>query len=794
MAPIHATLSTAPERPHPHRLPPLDNGRTHPPPDASSLLDSFLCGPEPDDLVEQERVLAGLEARLFGNAASVTLSRYVLLRRLGAGSHGVVYEGYDPELDRKVAIKLVRTQGLREAYRQRARMRLLREAQAMAHVSHPNVITVHDLGTYDAVLPDDAPGDDGDPRGRTRGVFLVMELLEGGTLADWIQTGPHPWRDVLDVFIAAGRGLAAAHDIGLIHRDFKPANVLLGGGDRVCVSDFGLARASAGAAVAAENVTFSRDSVVSISLTHTGMALGTPAYMAPEQHAGIPCDARSDQYSFCVALYEALHGRRPFPQSDLDALRTAKRTSTPPPRSRRVPAWLHRLVLRGLHPDPDRRHPSMRVLVEALERGRARRRRRASVLTAIAVGLAALLAGTRTPASNTCDAGARDLDGVWDVPVQRQIRAAFAASTRPHAIPTWRTVSNTLDRYTADWRAARAASCEQEPHVPPAMAEQQRLCLTRRRERLAAITALLGQADDDIIEHALDLLPALPDIAPCRVARGGHLDGMLAPASGPLRDQIEAVDRDIARAEILWRAGKHAPARAIIDAAASRSRALVHGAMTAEALRVQALLARTDGDARAAETHLREAVRLTETAGAQAQAVEALIELVGVLGQEPAPAGAGIPPGAPALPPVLAPGPTGERATEAVHLADMAQARIDYLGLGEHQRARLALYRSLPDEQAAPARSAASLRAAIDRYGQAHPDPVLLGQMYLRLGTLLQAQGESQAAEAAWRRAFDVYRDAGGPDHPRLAEPLSRLGAAAAARANHEHAWTRTSP
>ncbi len=798
VAPIHATLATAPERPHPHRLPHLlDQDRTHPPSDASSLLDGFLCGPEPDDVAEQERVLAGIEARLFGNAASVTLSRYVLLRRLGEGSHGVVYEGYDPELDRKVAIKLVRTHGLREAYRQRARMRLLREAQAMAHVSHPNVITVHDLGTYDAVQPDDARGaGNGDGSGRTRGVFLVMELLEGGTLADWFQAGPHPWRAVLDVFIAAGRGLAAAHGIGLIHRDFKPANVLLGMNGRVCVSDFGLARASAVAAAVDENVTFSRDSVVSISLTHTGLALGTPAHMAPEQHAGAPCDVRSDQYSFCLALYEALQGRRPFPQSDFDALSQAKRTGAPTPRGRHVPAWLHRLVLRGLHPDPDRRHPSMSVLVEALERGRVRRSRRTGVLTAAVVGLAVLLGATRTPPGTSCDAAARSLDGIWDPPVQRQVQAAFAASTRAHAVPTWRTVSSALDRYAADWLAARVAACEVEADVPADTAEQQRHCLARRHERLAQVTTLLRQADDGIIEHALDLIGALPDIAPCSDSRTVALDGVDMLAPGPLRSQIDAVARDIARAEILWRAGKHDPARAVIDAAAARSRALVHGAMTAEALRIQALLAQAAGDTRTAESHLRDAVRLSESAGAHAQAAKALIELAGVLSLEPAHRTAMTLSGA------LESSP--ERATEAVHLADMAQARIDYLDLGEHQRARLALYRSLAGQRTGESagelagelagkleRPAASLRAAIERYGQANPDPVLLGQMYVRLGVLFLARNESHAAEAAWQRATDVYRGAYGPGHPRLAEPLSYLAAAAAARRNHALALTR---
>ncbi|MFP2927405.1 protein kinase domain-containing protein [Pyxidicoccus sp. 3LG] len=286
---------------------------------------------------------------------------YVLRELLGAGGMGVVYAAEDPRLGRRVALKLLRQ--VRKGAEVEARARLLREAQAMARLSHPNVIPIFELGTAD---------------GRD---YLVMERVQGATLSGWLRARERSWREVLDLFLAAGAGLAAAHRTGLVHRDFKPSNVLVGEDGRARVMDFGLAMwgqrelAAHGAPEGAE----------AAGLTRAGAVPGTPAYMSPEQRAGQPVDARSDQYSFCVALHEALHGERPA-GSGQRASRGATRTAA-------IPAHVDAALARGLAEAPEDRFPSMDALLEELSRSPPRRARRPSLRLAMALGLLALGVG-----------------------------------------------------------------------------------------------------------------------------------------------------------------------------------------------------------------------------------------------------------------------------------------------------------------------------------------------------------------------------------------------------------------
>jgi len=309
------------------------------------------------------------------------VGRFVVLDVVGAGGMGLVYAAYDPELDRKIAVKVVRAAafaGLRASVGQ---SQLMREAQAMARLSHPNVVTVHDVGTV---------GD---------AVFIAMEFVEGVTLRTWLQgqatesTAGRSWQATLALFLKAGRGLAAAHDAGVVHRDFKPDNVLVGRDGRVKVLDFGLAQAQGGelgvAGVAApEGATTAED-------TQVDAVIGTPAYMAPEQHDGSSCDARADQFSFCVALWEGLYGGRPFAgRTPLEVAMAMRAMAIEPvPRDSRVPRWLHRVLLRGLARDPAHRYPDMRALLAELGRDRGRLRRLWLVgAVAGVLGLAAALA------------------------------------------------------------------------------------------------------------------------------------------------------------------------------------------------------------------------------------------------------------------------------------------------------------------------------------------------------------------------------------------------------------------
>ncbi len=315
-------------------------------------------------------------------AVGEAVGRYQLHGVIGAGGMGVVYSAHDPQLNRKVAVKLVRASSNDEEVAARSRARLLREAQAMAQLAHPNVVAVFDAGTHQGQ------------------VFVAMEWVPGETLKKFLERRRSDWREVVQQFIAAGEGLAAAHHRGLVHRDFKPDNVLVGSDGRVRVTDFGLARLEAYADPEEGRAAPASSSVSVSSMTETGMLLGTPAYMAPEQLQGRAVDARSDQFSFCVALFEALYGRRPYLKTSIEM--AALTLPTQP----RLPASLIEVLERGLSFHPSARAASMDEVIAGLKEALLERPRKraplvavaAAVLVAIAVAASFLFAPAPVPA------------------------------------------------------------------------------------------------------------------------------------------------------------------------------------------------------------------------------------------------------------------------------------------------------------------------------------------------------------------------------------------------------------
>lgn len=285
------------------------------------------------------------------------VGRYLVLSSLGAGGMGVVFAAYDPQLDRKVALKLLRAN--LGANAQEARTRLKREAQAIAQLNHPNVVGVYDVGTTK----------EGD-------VYIAMEFVEGDTLTTWLKRWPRTWREILEVFQQAAQGLMAAHSVGLLHRDFKPDNVLVGTDGRVRVTDFGLARSvflddsARGATPTIDGrtpqTTPAAGSPLRVDLTATGTVLGTPRYMPPEQLMGPNIDARADQFSFCVALYEALWGTHPLPGATSVSMLERDDKAIPPPEGSKVPASIARAVMRGLEKERSKRFPTLAALMHEL--------------------------------------------------------------------------------------------------------------------------------------------------------------------------------------------------------------------------------------------------------------------------------------------------------------------------------------------------------------------------------------------------------------------------------------------
>ena len=479
------------------------------------------------------------------------LGRYLLLDRLGAGGMGEVFAAYDPQLDRKVALKLLRSGSLSA---EEGKARLLREAQAMARLQHPNVIAVHDVG----MLADR--------------VFIAMEFVEGQTLGDWLHQD-HRWKDVLRVFLEAGAGLAAAHTAGLVHRDFKPDNVLLGKDGRPRVVDFGLARQSTATppirTTSQELPLALADTSLAQPLTRDGAVMGTPGYMAPEQIAGLPTDARSDQFSFCVALYEALYGRRPFGGSTLrqHAQEIAAGVLPAPPHGTPVPSWVLEVLKKGLSANPSERYPDMQALLRAL----APRQSRAGRTVAAAAGLALVAASAigvglwQNQRLRVCGGAETRLAGVWDRETRGHLKEAFLATRLSFAPDVWAGVERALDAYALEWVNGMREACEAariRQVDSPQLYEMKTACLEGRLQRLRALTRLFETADRDVVANASAAARSLESPAAC-------LDANAALSQRRSTDERERKAEEELRlavvdARALFDAGKYAQARDVL--------------------------------------------------------------------------------------------------------------------------------------------------------------------------------------------------------------------------------------
>ncbi len=432
-------------------------------------------------LMPIDQVRHQVAAALFGPSEPVVqVGRFQVQKLLGTGGMGVVFAATDPQLGRTVALKLLQPLTAGE----RARERLLREAQAMARLQHPNVVGVYEAGVY---------GEQ---------VYLVLEYLEDGTLAEWLRARPRSWQEVVGVMAQAGEGLAAAHAAGLVHRDFKPANILMGGG-RARISDFGLARTTT--TVEDLERTGEDDGMLLASpLTRTGALLGTPAYMAPEQIRGEAATPASDQFAFGVVLYEALVGHRPFLGGSIAALLEAIEAGkiAAPGRKPPLPPALLAVVRRALMPEPARRYPDMLALLTAL-RGVRHSRWRPLALAA-AVSAPALAGGLLLALSGpTGLCGGDALRGVWD-----DERHAKVAS----ALPDSAELIAALDAYADDLQRQQALRCEADETG----AQWTDTCLEDRRTALADLVEVLVDAPVALrpgARAAVDMLPALVDCA-----------------------------------------------------------------------------------------------------------------------------------------------------------------------------------------------------------------------------------------------------------------------------------------
>ncbi len=493
-----------------------------------------------------------------------TLGRYRLERELGAGAMGVVHAAFDPDLERRIALKVLR--GARAS--REARDRLMREARAMARLAHPNVVTVHEVGT--------SGGRD----------FVAMELIHGETLAEWLRSSQRPVAAIIDAFLAAGRGLAAAHAAGIVHRDFKPHNVLRGRDGRIVVTDFGLARQADGGLPAALDPASPGGTPVEANasgslagITVTGSLLGTPAYMAPEQWSGGAITPATDQFAYCIALWEALAGERPYRGETFEELRLQIAQGPAAIDASRIPRRVLPILRRGLDPIPGRRWPSMDALLGEL----ARAKRRPWVAFAIAGGTlaaaAVLFVATRpggAPAP-ACEAPARDVTTVWSPTIAADLRAKTSGA---HVA--------VLESAYRGWQAARTMACS----APPQVRQAELSCLDGVLARFDALRQGYARVP---AAAAGDLQAELIDPQICRRSAAADVPRlMLAPTPDVIaayelygRSETEHPPSDAELAALSSRPNADSCARVIATLAfkatsqdVSRARALVNDAMS----------------------------------------------------------------------------------------------------------------------------------------------------------------------------------------------------------------------
>jgi tetratricopeptide (TPR) repeat protein len=657
-------------------------------------------------------------------APDAQLDRYVIEGKLGAGAMGVVYAARDPQLDRAIAIKVLRTGDDDEALR----TRLYREAQALARVDHANVVSVFDVGTHAGQ------------------VFVAMELVRGETLRAYL-TAPRTEAEILAMLVAAGRGLAAAHAAGLVHRDFKPDNVLVGDDGVARVTDFGLARVSdrpddalSSPAIRTGSGDPVAGSPLDATLTATGSLLGTPVYAAPEQLAGDRAGPLADQYSFCVTVYEAYAGVRPFRGATLDELLRAIAAGAiaPPVRGRKVPPRILRALLRGLAIDPAARFPSMAALLAALAPPPRRWPWVAAAAGAVAIAAAGAVLVARGADAPRCRSADDRLAGVWDAPRRAAVVAGFA--TLAGYADAGPRLAAQLDGHADRWRAGWTAACS-ATEQSSTMFDLRVACLDRVRSQLDAVAGSLAAADRELASSAFDVIDGLDPVEACAdtAALISH-----TPPPPDKRAAVDEIEGAIATARALATSRRFAPARAAIEPAVARARALGFPPVLAAALAELGRIDRLEAKLADAEAVLRESSSLAMAGNDRRLVGEVLLELADVRMDQGDLDGAA---------------DTLELVAGTIAALDAAGSalELDYLR-------SLAIVRS---RQARPTEALALLdRAQAVLDAMPDQDPLVLLSVVASRADVMDSLGRHAEAQPLFDRALAIGTEVAGPDHP----------------------------
>jgi tetratricopeptide (TPR) repeat protein/predicted Ser/Thr protein kinase len=725
------------------------------------------------------------EPLLPDEPALTRLGHYVLLSKLGQGGMGLVYAAYDERLDRKVALKLLRAAG-----DPKARKRLQREAQSMARLSHPNVAQVYEIATVGQLT------------------FIVMEFINGHTLREWLSARPRSRRAILDVFMAAGRGLAAAHAQGLVHRDFKPDNVMIHDDGRVLVMDFGLAHVEADPGARPPD-RLEHPLTEPSGLTATGVLMGTPAYMAPEQFEGRETDARTDQFSFCVALWEALHGQRPFRGTTLMDLSVAVCSGTlSMPEHSEVPAWLRKRIERGLAVEPDRRWPTIDALLDALRKDPPRRSR-ALLLggTALAAVLATFgavqleRARTRAKLIEACEQQGQAL--VWSAEVEARLAAAFERTGLGYAPAAWDHTRPLLEAYARSWSEARTATClavEVEQLRNPNEGERIASCLDERRATFEGLIEAWAELDEKTLARATAAAARLPPVSSC-TSDLWLAERLQAPPErlaevGRLRQRLD-------RVKGLSFASKYDDALAQLEPIVSEAEALEWLPLLAEVRIELGTVQYRRGDYEASRSTVETAYREAVAAGHDMIALACATLLCANVGDKLASLERGVFWCELGSSYVARLG-LGDGVHEAQVLDNLgavhARAGAFAEALAAHERAREITESALGPEHlhvAIALNNAGTARWNLGRHDEALTSyraslrikQAVLGEQHPEIATTLNnigavqwSTGDYEQALAAFRLVLSVREAALGPKHPDVAGALNNIGAVLASR------------
>ncbi|HUJ57779.1 MAG TPA: serine/threonine-protein kinase [Kofleriaceae bacterium] len=661
-----------------------------------------------------------------------TLGRFVLAERLGVGAMGEVYAARDPRLGRRVALKLPRLGDDAHV------ARLLREARMMARVSHPNVVAVHEVGSVD-----DVP-------------YIVMEQVDGSDLAAWRRERERDPAEVVAVVAAVARGLAAVHRVGLVHRDVKPANILIDREGRARLGDFGLAGAELhepGGVPGAD----------ALRLTQTGEIVGTPAYMAPEQLRGERATPASDQFALCVVLYELLFAQRPFAGDDLASLTAHVLAGELRELPRRAPPRVARAIRRGLATDPAARFPSVATLADALAPRPARRAALIAVPAVALGGVAIAIAAWPRAAADPCGGAAAELAPAWNPERAAELAHAFAATGQPYAAASAARVIDALDRYGAAWLDGQRAACvanRVRATESDAQFDRRAACLADRRRQLAALADALGRATPAQVERASSAALALPAIAECEHPLA---DDAIAPQLAPLADRAAALDAQ-------YQLGDYKGAVAAADALAGELAPRGAPRLSERVLGTAGLAKVRTGDAAGGEASLRAALDQAARAHDDAETVRlwgALINVVGYAEGHP------------------------DRALAMVDAARLALVRA---GGGAELEARLdtnvgVVQRAAGDVPAARASLERALALTEQVHGKDAPEGAVALASY---ANVLQSAGEYAAALAIDQRLVAIQRAAHGEGHPLTAQARANYAALLEATGDHARAAAET--